>query len=71
RELAYNALYWIASAKRLLSTLEVQYALTVVPGDSQLDEDNIRDLDLTVSVYCGIVTVDKNSKIILLVQYNT
>jgi ankyrin repeat protein len=71
RRLASNALYWITSAKRPLSTLELQHALAVVPGDSELDEDNIRDIDLIVSVCGGLVTIDENSNVIRLVHYTT
>ncbi|KAH8650295.1 hypothetical protein BGZ60DRAFT_389194, partial [Tricladium varicosporioides] len=69
--LGRKVLSWITCAKRPLTTLELQYALAVKVGDTQLDRKNIRDIEVMVSVCAGLVTVDEESKIIRLVHYTT
>jgi hypothetical protein len=59
------------SPKRPLTTLELQYALAVEMGTSELDEDNCPQVEDMVSVCAGLVTVDEESGIIRLVHYTT
>ncbi|KAM0804719.1 hypothetical protein BDR22DRAFT_799687 [Usnea florida] len=47
--LALKVLGWIHHAARPLSTLELQHALAVEPGDAQFDEDGIPDVSLVLS----------------------
>jgi hypothetical protein len=54
-----------------LTTLELQYALTIEIGDSDLDKENLPQLKDIVSVCAGLVTIDKESGIIRLVHYTT
>lgn len=68
-ELADQVLPWIIYAKRPLRTLELQEALAVDVGDSELDEDNIPQVEDMVSVCTGLVTVDEESRTIRLVHY--
>ncbi|KAJ6438048.1 purine and uridine phosphorylase [Purpureocillium lavendulum] len=49
--------------------LAEKHALAVEIGKSELDEDNIPEVELSVSVCCGLVTVDEESEIIRLVHY--
>jgi hypothetical protein len=49
----------------------LQHALTVEPGESKLDEDNIPDEQLLTSLSAGLVIVDKESSIIRLVHCTT
>lgn len=51
--------------------MELQHALAVEVGRSELREDNISDVDDIVSVCAGLVTVDEESGIIRLVHYTT
>lgn len=71
QRLAQEALLWITCAKRPLSTSELQHALAVEVGDSELGEDNIVSIKRIVSACAGLVTVDKESSIIRLVHYTT
>ncbi|KAL7783395.1 ankyrin repeat-containing domain protein [Trichoderma afarasin] len=71
RELAIQVLSWITCAKRRLTTLELQHALAVEIGKSDLDEDNLPEIEDLVSVCAGLVTVDEESNIIRLVHYTT
>jgi hypothetical protein len=69
--LAKQVLSWITCAMRPLTTAELQHALAVEPGDTELGEDNLVEVDDMVSVCAGLVTVDEESKIIRLVHYTT
>lgn len=69
KELAKLVLSWITCAKRPLTTSELQHALAVDPGDSELGEDNLPQLEDMISVCAGLVTVDEESHIIRLVHY--
>ncbi|KAJ9217078.1 hypothetical protein DTO166G4_1133 [Paecilomyces variotii] len=71
KEMAWEVLSWITCAKRPLTTTEIQNALAVELGESDLDEDNISDLDDIISACAGLVTVtvDASSSVIRLVHY--
>ncbi|KAK4170833.1 ankyrin repeat-containing domain protein [Triangularia setosa] len=71
KELAKQVLSWITCAKRPLSTMELQDALGVELGETELDPSNIPLVEDIVSVCAGLVTVDEDSKIIRLVHYTT
>src|SRR6187549_2533258 len=70
-ELAKEVLSWITCARRPLTTMELQQALAVGLGDSELDEDALPQIEDMVSVCAGLVTVDDESGIIRLVHYTT
>jgi hypothetical protein len=70
-ELAKQVLSWITCAERPLTTLELQHALAVEVGESELDEDNLPELEDMVSVCAGLVTIDEESNVIRLVHYTT
>ncbi|KAI1661134.1 hypothetical protein F4813DRAFT_378815 [Daldinia decipiens] len=69
KDLAIRILSWITCAKRPLTTLEIQHALAVEVGDQEIDENNIVDIGLMLSVCAGLVTIDEKSNIIRLVHY--
>jgi hypothetical protein len=71
KELAKLVLSWITHAKRPLTTLEIQHALAVEPGDTKLSEDNLPEVEDIVSICAGLVTVDEESGIVRLVHYTT
>jgi hypothetical protein len=71
RDLAVQVLSWITCAKRPLTTTELQHALTVEPGDSELGEDDLLEVDGMVAVCADLVTVDEESGIIRLVHFTT
>ncbi|KAI1426617.1 ankyrin repeat-containing domain protein [Xylaria sp. FL1777] len=70
-ELANQVLLWIACAKRPLTTLELQHALAVEVGKTEIDPDNFPQVEDMVSVCAGLVTVDEESSIIRLVHHTT
>ncbi|OBT38813.1 hypothetical protein VE00_10966 [Pseudogymnoascus sp. WSF 3629] len=69
--LAKSVLSWIIYAKRQLTTKELSHALAVEAGESELDKDNIPDIEDMISVCAGLVTVDEESDVIRLVHYTT
>ncbi|KFZ20148.1 hypothetical protein V501_00284 [Pseudogymnoascus sp. VKM F-4519 (FW-2642)] len=68
-ELAKQVLSWITCAKRPLTSSELEHALAVEIGESQLDTENLCRVEDMVSVCAGLVTVDGESGIIRLVHY--
>ena len=67
-DLAKQALSWITCANRPLTTLELQHALAVEMEKSELDKENLPDIEYMVSVCAGLVAVDEESHIIRLVH---
>ncbi|KAI1876773.1 uncharacterized protein JN550_000845 [Neoarthrinium moseri] len=70
-ELAIQALMWVVHAKRPLTTVELRHALGAEIGETEFFEDNVPDLQDTISVCCGLLTVDEQSDIVRLVHYTT
>jgi len=71
QQLAKKVLSWIMCAKRPLTTLELQHALAVEVGDSDLDEDNFEKTERIVSVCAGLVTIQEGNEIVEFVHYTT
>ena len=71
RELAKQVLSWITCARRPLTTLELRYALAVEVDESELDEENLPEIENMISVCAGLVTLDEESDIIRLVHHTT
>lgn len=70
-QLAERIISWITYAKTSLTVWELQHALAVEVGKSELDPDNCSHIDLMIYVCNGLVTVDEESNIIRLVHYTT
>jgi ankyrin repeat protein len=68
-ELAKDVLSWIVHAQRPLSITELQEALAVEVGESKFDPSNITEDDDIISVCAGLVTIDKESKVVRLVHH--
>ena len=71
RDLARKVLSWVTYSQRPLTIRELQHALAVEFGDTELDVENIEDESQMVSVCAGLVTVDEENKIIRFVHYTT
>ena len=67
--LAKQVLQWITCTRRPLTTTELRHALAVEIEDSELDDENLPEIDDLLSACCGLVTVDKQSDIIRLVHH--
>jgi hypothetical protein len=71
QKLAKDVLSWITYAKRPLTTSELRHALAVEISESELDEENLPEIEDMVSVCACLVTVDKESDIVWLVHCTT
>jgi hypothetical protein len=71
RNLAMKVLSWITCAKRPLTICELQHALGTKARTSKLDDGDFPQTEDMVSVCAGLVTIDKESRIIRLVHYTT
>lgn len=67
--LARRVITWVAYSKRFLSVIELQHALAIEPGESNLDQDNIIPVEDLVSVCDGLVVIDEGNKIVRLAHY--
>ena len=70
-EVAYDVLSWIVYSNRPLHIEEVQHALAVAPELTDFDDEALIDEELLTSVCMGLVTVDRDSKIIRLIHHTT
>jgi ankyrin repeat protein len=68
---AEQILSWICYAIRPMTVNEIQCALAVESGDTDIDEEALPDEDLLVSVCAGLVTIDRESNVIRFVHYTT
>lgn len=69
QELAIQSLSWITFAKRPLTVLELQHALAIEKGTSDLDSDNVPLIEDVVFVCAGLLTTDGG--LVRLVHYTT
>ena len=57
--LALNTLSWILKSSRMLTPSELQVAVSVEPGLSSLDNNNVPSIETILDVCGGLVTIDK------------
>jgi hypothetical protein len=68
RKLAERVLSWIVNAFRPLFLQELRYALATMPGMTKVEDDDVDDQDVLISVCAGLVIVDEESGIVRLVR---
>lgn len=69
KRLALSILMWLSCAKRPLTVRELQHAVAIMELDTdenELDEDDIYDKDLLLTVCAGLVVIDPESSVIRL-----
>jgi hypothetical protein len=71
RALAHKVLSWVTHAKRPLTVVELQHALAVRPGTTELDEGFIPEVEDLLSVCAGLTTTDVQSGTIRWIHYTT
>ncbi|OJJ53652.1 hypothetical protein ASPSYDRAFT_499430 [Aspergillus sydowii CBS 593.65] len=71
QRLAKDTLSWVICAKRPLTTLELRTALTIEPGESDLNEEDLYDLEDIISSCAGLITVgsDGTKEVVQLAHY--
>ena len=67
-ELARRVLLWVSTAFRPLSPVELQYAIAVQPGMTELDDEDLDDQDLMISVSAGLVVLDPETNTLRFVR---
>ncbi|KAJ7581693.1 hypothetical protein C8J56DRAFT_250116 [Mycena floridula] len=60
-ELARQIFYWLAYAKRPLSTKELQHAVAVSHDMTEMDFDAIVDIDVLTGVCAGLIVIQEES----------
>jgi len=68
--LANQVISWIFYAKRPLQIAELREALAVEPGDTRLDRSGCHEVQLSLDVCCGLVSIDEQDNVIRLVHYS-
>ena len=66
--LATTAIIWLTYAYQSLTVTELQHALAVSDNVEGFDEDDIVAEELIISVCCGLIVVDGESRIVRLVR---
>lgn len=71
QRLAKDTLQWVICAQRPLTTLELRTALTIEPGQSDLNDEDLYDLEDLVSSCAGLITVgsDGRKEVVQLAHY--
>ncbi|KAJ6531033.1 hypothetical protein B0H19DRAFT_1273269 [Mycena capillaripes] len=69
RNLALRTLSWISKAETVLHFSELIEALAIEPGTTDLDPDNLLELDIILSVCAGLVVMDEEDKLVRLIHY--
>ncbi|KAJ7242168.1 hypothetical protein B0H12DRAFT_1023779 [Mycena haematopus] len=69
RNLALRTLSWISNAQRILRPSELRTALAVEPGTTELDPNNLLDMETILSVCAGLVLVDVRDNRLRLVHF--
>ena len=62
QRLAKDTLSWVICAKRPLTTLELRTALTIELGESDLDPEDLYDLEDIISSCAGLITVGSDGR---------
>ena len=71
RLLVRRTITWVFYTQKPFTFQELCYALSIEPGDMELDGDNVYDVEDIISVCAGFVTIDEESNVIRLVHYIT
>ena len=70
-ELAKRTLSWITYAYEPLTVGQLRYALATEYGKTEIDEDNLDDIEDVTSVCCGLVIIDPETQAVRFVHYTT
>ncbi|KAJ7776715.1 ankyrin repeat-containing domain protein [Mycena olivaceomarginata] len=69
RKIARSALTWVVNAQKPLTILELCMALAIEPGSKELDNDNMTDIGIILSVCAGLVIMEEHSSPVRLVHF--
>ena len=68
-DLAKRTLSWITYTDELLTVAAVRHALAIEVGESELDEENLDEIEDVSFVCCGLVIIDPETDAVRLVHY--
>jgi len=69
-KLGMQVLLWLHMAYRPFTLEELEHALAVEPGDTELDTDNIPSAEIMLSCCLGLVIVDEETLTVRFVHYS-
>ncbi|KAF7334412.1 ANK-REP-REGION domain-containing protein [Mycena venus] len=69
RKLALHTLLWITNAKRPLRVPELREALSIEPGATDFDSDNLLDPDIILASCAGLVVITAEDDTIRIIHY--
>ena len=69
KAVALHTLAWVNYAFRSLSLKELQHALAIEPGSSELDEELIMDAQSITALCAGLITVEPGTDVVNFVHY--
>ncbi|KAJ6551881.1 ankyrin repeat-containing domain protein [Mycena capillaripes] len=69
RKLALRTLLWITNAKRPLRVPELREALSIEPGATDFDSDNLLDADIILASCAGLVVITAEDDTIRIIHY--
>ncbi|KAJ4013667.1 hypothetical protein NW761_013320 [Fusarium oxysporum] len=69
RRKAYQVMSWVCYANKELHARELQDAIAVRENDVEVHQDDLSDINLLLSVCCGIVVLNKATQTVQLVHY--
>ncbi|WEW56343.1 hypothetical protein PRK78_001786 [Emydomyces testavorans] len=71
KKIAFKALAWVTYAFQTLSLKQLQHALAIEPGDSELDEELIIEGHSITALCAGLLIIEKRTNMVNLVHYTT
>ncbi|KAM0717822.1 hypothetical protein Q7P37_006154 [Cladosporium fusiforme] len=71
RDSAKSILSLVLCATRPLHVKALQHALMIEPGDTELDKDNILEIEDVTAICAGLITIDEESGTVRFVHYTT
>lgn len=71
KRIALKTLAWLSYALRSMSLKELQHALAIEPGDTELDDELVMDGHSITSLCAGLAIVDQGTNMVNLVHHST
>ncbi|KAJ7080045.1 hypothetical protein C8R44DRAFT_575347, partial [Mycena epipterygia] len=71
KALAWLALSWVTNVRRPLEPSEFRVALSVHEGTTELNAENLLDMETILSVCAGLVIINEEDNKVRLIHYTT
>ncbi|KAF2493616.1 ankyrin, partial [Lophium mytilinum] len=63
-ELALRALQWVYFAREPLSLKDFQYAMVIVAGDTDIQQDRVDEPEYVISACAGLIQLDREAQVV-------